>query len=92
MIITILYYFDAYDDGVMEIVILVAEDVDVVARVDIHDGQGIGIADGSVFLHTGEPFNDIAIAGVGGDGDKESTSSFGSGAAGDCFGEKGSTL
>ena len=56
---------------------LVAEDVDVVAGIDEEYGKLMGVADGAVFLHTGEPLNDIEVAGVGGDGDEESASCLG---------------
>ena len=71
---------------------LVAEDVDVVARVDKQDGQPVGVAHGAVFLHSGKPFHYIAAAGVGGDGDEQSVSRLGSGGAYKGFGEEGAAF
>ena len=51
---------------------LVAKDVDVVARIDEENGQEVGVANGAVFLDTGEPFEDVAVAAVGGDRDEKS--------------------
>lgn len=66
---------------------LVAEDVDVVARVDEKDGQPVGVAHGAVFLNAGKPFHYVAAACVGGDGDEQVVSFLGSGAAYKGFGE-----
>ena len=71
---------------------LVAEDVDVVAGVDVEDGEGSGVADGAVFVYTGHPFEDVEVAGVGGDGDEQVAPYFGGGAADDGFGEHGAAF
>ena len=51
---------------------LVAKDVDVVAWIDEEYGQEVGVANGAVFLDAGEPFEDVAVAAVGGDRDEKS--------------------
>ena len=50
---------------------LVAEDVDVVAGIDIEDGHLLGVADGALLLHTGHPCQHVEVAGISGDGDEE---------------------
>ena len=52
----------------------------------------MGVADNAIFLSTGEPFDNIAAAGVGGYGDEEGAMGFGGSIADDSFGEKGSSL
>ena len=68
---------------------LVAEDVDVVARVDEEDGETVGIADGALLLGAGEPFKDVEVASVGGDGDEKATTDEGSGVADQRFRKEG---
>ena len=68
---------------------LVAKDVDVVAWIDEEYGQEVGVANGAVFLDAGEPFEDVAVAAVGGDRDEESATCFGSSTANGSFGVDG---
>lgn len=46
---------------------LVAEDIDVVAWIDEEYGQPVRIAYDALFLSAGKPFEDVEVAGVGGD-------------------------
>lgn len=65
----------------------VAEDVYVVAGIDIEDGKAGKVAYGAMFGYTGYPFDNIEVARVGGDADEESAALLCRAVANDGFGE-----
>ena len=67
----------------------VAEDVDVVAGVEVEHGEPVCVGNGAPFGGAEEPFDDVEVARVGGDGDEQSAAAVGCRLADDGLGVEG---